>query len=174
TASISGDRFEGGIAAEFERRVVAARKRKGRGGEVDAAEREFEKKVWEARWPGKPFRGAGAAEEEVVEEEEDIVMGEARKAWKCPITQRPLEDPVTSFECEHSYSRAAIADWFKQQGQHKDGRSKAECPVAGCRLLIDFGKLKRDRDLEKEVARRLAEMEAAAQEEEFTMVDEDS
>lgn len=60
-------------------------------------------------------------EEKEGEEEEgeggkgDVVMGQVQRSLICPLTKKFLEDPVTSKDCGHSYSRAAIMEHIRKR-----------------------------------------------------------
>lgn len=55
------------------------------------------------------------SEDEMMDSQGDLVMGQVDKSLKCPITKAFFEDPVTSKVCKHSYSRAAIIAHIKQR-----------------------------------------------------------
>ena len=70
--------------------------------------------------PSLPHRlsdGEGGAEGETQggeDEDDDIVLGQVQRSFKCPLTRKYLEDPVTSAVCKHSYSRAAILEHIRK------------------------------------------------------------
>lgn len=65
-------------------------------------------------------------------------MSKGAGQLKCPITQAPLDDPVKSVACGHTYSRAAILVFIKKK------RGKCPCPVAGCAAEVTADGLEAD------------------------------
>ncbi|KAJ3289069.1 hypothetical protein HK104_007764 [Borealophlyctis nickersoniae] len=142
---------------------------------------KFKEKVWQKRCPNRPFRMDGEAEEE----DDDLVITTQQESLICPLSvsffgafgeltlnthfiellqQGILDDPVTSKDCKHSYSRAAIVA-FLGHAPYK------ECPVAGCRKYVRLSDLKKNRNLARLAAKRRAEEEDDDDEEEYTMVE---
>ena len=80
--------------------------------------------------PHRLADGEGGTEGEITQtqggedEDEDIVLGQVQRSFKCPLTRKYLEDPVTSAVCKHSYSRAAILEHIR-----KSAGKRYECIV---------------------------------------------
>merc|ERR1711974_136178 len=68
---------------EFEREVLAERKRLGGG-------------------------GGGGEDMSADEEDEDLVMTQTTGTLLDPITRQPMRDPVKNIKCGHSYERGSI------------------------------------------------------------------
>lgn len=90
-----------------------------------------------------------------------IVGGDGSNAdtfkYRCPITTKLLDDPVTNIVCGHAYSKQAIL-------QHLRVAKGKQCPVAGCRTVnISPSHLKHDIKL-TQLVRRQKRREDAAQE----------
>ncbi|KAJ3788390.1 hypothetical protein GGU10DRAFT_115247 [Lentinula aff. detonsa] len=82
---------------------------------------------------------------DVSDDDDDLEMGAVTQDYKCPLTLRPLENPVTSEICGHSFSQDAIRGLF-------DGfRGAKKCPASGC--TREFRLL--DCKLNKELAKKL-------------------
>ncbi|KAF9781616.1 zinc-finger of the MIZ type in Nse subunit-domain-containing protein [Thelephora terrestris] len=84
-------------------------------------------------------------------DDDDIEVGGVTQDYKCPITLTPLEDPLTSKICNHSFSGAAIREYLS--------RGSKKCPATGCNKKLTLTDLKMDKALErrvKEHARRAA------------------
>ncbi|KAJ8080672.1 hypothetical protein PM082_017506 [Marasmius tenuissimus] len=60
------------------------------------------------------------------DDDEDIEVGGVTQDFKCPLTLRELEDPVTSSICKHSFSRDALRQLFGND------RGSKKCPASGC------------------------------------------
>jgi SUMO ligase MMS21 Smc5/6 complex component len=88
------------------------------------------------------------------DDDDDVEIGGATQDFKCPLTLRLLEDPLTSRPCNHSYSAAAIREFLKKGPQ--------ACPVSGCQHRISRDELFEDKGLRGRVraAQRREEMRA--------------
>jgi len=80
---------------------------------------------------------------DVSDEDDDIEVGGVTQDFKCPITLTPLQDPLTSKVCKHSYSGAAIREYLS--------RGVKKCPATGCNKKITLADLKEDKALERKV-----------------------
>ncbi|KNC96249.1 uncharacterized protein SPPG_08401 [Spizellomyces punctatus DAOM BR117] len=58
---------------------------------------EFRRKLWEKRYPNKPFSLTPGENEQ--EEDDELEIVSQNQSLVCPITQSLLEDPVTSNVC---------------------------------------------------------------------------
>jgi E3 SUMO-protein ligase NSE2 len=136
------------------------------------------------------------------EDEDDIIVGGATQDYKCPITLRVFENPVTSYalshphvimsvspflpilsalyaqltdhrtKCPHSFSRNAIYSMFRVP--------EIRCPQPGCQARFTKADLRANRNLEDRVkafARREKERERREREKEddidMTLDDDD-
>ncbi|GAA93623.1 uncharacterized protein L969DRAFT_91288 [Mixia osmundae IAM 14324] len=79
----------------------------------------------------------------------DVELGASKQNFVCPITLRPLLDPVTSDKCGHSYDQKGIREYLTQS-DHR-GRPK-ECPTSGCNQMITLHNLSANRDLARRAA----------------------
>ncbi|KAL0580992.1 hypothetical protein V5O48_000986 [Marasmius crinis-equi] len=66
------------------------------------------------------------------DEDEEIEVGGVTQDFKCPITLRELQDPVTSSICGHSFSRDALRELFANE------RGGKKCPASGCNKSFRF------------------------------------
>ena len=68
---------------------------------------EFEREVLAER---KRLGGDGGGDEDVSgdEEDEDLVMTQTTGTLLDPITRQPMRDPVKNIKCGHSYERGSI------------------------------------------------------------------
>ncbi|KIK69615.1 hypothetical protein GYMLUDRAFT_254920 [Collybiopsis luxurians FD-317 M1] len=97
------------------------------------------------------------------DDDDDLEMGAVTQDYKCPLTLRPLEDPVTSDVCGHSFSRDAIREYF---GNDQGSRN---CPASGCREKFRITNCKTNKELAKKLRlheRRLKKRAAAMEAEE--------
>ncbi|XP_062520816.1 E3 SUMO-protein ligase NSE2-like [Corticium candelabrum] len=89
---------------------------------------------------------AEEGENEEGNSQDDVVMSQVRETYKCPITQRLMEDPVTNSACSHSYSKAAILQLLQQRGS-----GRLRCPVCGDRVFQQ--NLVADKEMERQIRR---------------------
>ncbi|RPD62427.1 hypothetical protein L226DRAFT_611006 [Lentinus tigrinus ALCF2SS1-7] len=86
------------------------------------------------------------------DDDDEVQIGGVTQDYKCPLTLTILVDPLTSKECGHSYSAAAIRAYLgPSRTRYKD------CPATGCRKQICLNDLEEDKVLArraKEAARR--------------------
>lgn len=94
-----------------------------------------------------------------VEEDSDIEIAQEKQSYACPLTLRPLEHPVTSTLCPHSYEKSAVEDYLKHSG------GSAGCPVSGCSQQLTLAHLRPDPVLERDI-RRAAQRELRHRQEE--------
>ncbi|KAI0260215.1 hypothetical protein BC834DRAFT_556285 [Gloeopeniophorella convolvens] len=80
------------------------------------------------------------------DEDDDIQVGGVLQDFNCPITLVPLEEPLTSSICQHSFSAAAI-----RQMLGPNRYTKKICPASGCNQMICINDLRPDKDLERRV-----------------------
>ncbi|KAJ2688292.1 hypothetical protein IWW39_002336 [Coemansia spiralis] len=123
---------------------------------------EFRQQVWNVKHEGEtmpPLFGAGGNDSD-----EELTIAGARRTYKCPITTTWLVDPVTSKACKHSFSKQAITDYLRAKG------GRGACPVGGCSRVLNREDLAADPALERNVARRLRQLEAEESSATYTMV----
>ncbi|KAF9267495.1 hypothetical protein L218DRAFT_894876 [Marasmius fiardii PR-910] len=91
---------------------------------------------------------------DVEQDDDDIEVGGVTPDFKCPLTLRILEDPVTSQICGHSFSQDALRQLFGNQ------KGAKKCPASGCNQNFRFVDCKPDRILAQRIrihAKRLKE-----------------
>ncbi|KAL1748044.1 hypothetical protein HDZ31DRAFT_71895 [Schizophyllum fasciatum] len=81
------------------------------------------------------------------DDDDDMEIGGVSQNFKCPLTLSVLDDPYTSQPCGHSYSGAAIKDYFKpgRKGERK------QCPAAGCSTQLQWSDVQPDGALARRV-----------------------
>ncbi|KAJ2813049.1 hypothetical protein H4S07_000970 [Coemansia furcata] len=124
--------------------------------------REFRQQVWNVKHEGQDM--PPLFDTEARDSDEELVVAGARMTYKCPITTTWLVDPVTSKTCKHSFSKQAIADYLR--AKHGQGA----CPVGGCSHMLRIADLYADKVLERNIARRLRELEAQESSATYTVV----
>lgn len=78
-------------------------------------------------------------------DDDDMEIGGVSQNFTCPLTLGVLTDPHTSKVCKHSYSGAAIKDYFGA------GNKRMECPAAGCSEKLVASDVVQDKALERRV-----------------------
>lgn len=101
---------------------------------------DFRQKIWEVKHPNEPMPSLNQ------NDDDDIVVGHQKDSLTCPITTLPLENPVTSDLCKHSFSKEAILSLMRQNG------NVVPCPIPGCEKQIMEHNLKENKRLERKVA----------------------
>ena len=106
----------------------------------------FKKMVHDARHPGEnpppvphhstwfpnvggSFESAATLEGAQESDEEDFHVASERISIKCPLTLRPMKDPVSSKNCVHSFERAAILEMIGVSDLRAGGQKAMKCPV---------------------------------------------
>lgn len=79
------------------------------------------------------------------DDESDLEVTSERISIKCPITLRPMKEPVTSTECPHSFEKTAILEMIERSTMVIDGgcwrrglERVLKCPVCGVVSCTDF------------------------------------
>jgi len=80
---------------------------------------------------------------DVSDDDDEIEVGGVTQDYRCPLTLTPLQNPLTSKPCKHSFSGAAIREYLS--------RGLKKCPAAGCSKMITLADLKEDKVLERRV-----------------------
>lgn len=134
----------------FKAGVESAQQQAQRGSLTQAAEVARVQKLIE--------RLSGACDEDL-EIQENVGAGSSRNL-RCPVLNRPIEQPVKSTVCGHVYSlMGIISALYQAQRIMDEGRFpkslnqvpmeyETRCPQVGCSHYISAGKLKRDFDTE--------------------------
>lgn len=89
--------------------------------------------------PSNPNTRAATARDAIVDDDDDdIAVASERVSINCPLTLRPMKDPVTSQKCPHSFEKDAImsminvsdviVDGTGRRGVH-GGQKAMKCPV---------------------------------------------
>ncbi len=138
---------------------------------------DFLKHAWDGNHPDEQFNAqrsltvlAGLDDEEEAEgqsasqkrlaqllfaddENDDVeleIVGE-QFSFKCPITQRIMDEVLTSKVCKHSFSTAILSLCNSSGG-------RVECPVAGCRYMVNVSSLFKNKALNRKLQRLLVKM----------------
>lgn len=82
------------------------------------------------------------------EEDDDLIEERTRESFKCPLTKRFYEDPVTSTVCHHSFSRAAILEVIRNQHQ-----ATVKCPIPACSKHFGARNLQPNKELAERAKR---------------------
>jgi len=105
--------------------------------------KKFEKVIWSIRHHGECMPG---------EEEEELVMMDAKISLKCPVSGMLLEDPVKNTLCGHIYSRQAILGLI-------GSKRTIPCPFAGCSKMVSKRTLVNDLQTQRELKKHVRELE---------------
>ncbi|KAK0244388.1 zinc-finger of the MIZ type in Nse subunit-domain-containing protein [Armillaria nabsnona] len=97
------------------------------------------------------------------DDDDDIEVGGVTQDYKCPITLRVIDEPYTSNICNHSFSKAAIQEMFRNE------RNAKKCPASGCRASFKLSDCVLNKDLARKIKayerrRKRAEEEIEAEE----------
>ena len=78
----------------------------------------------------------GVAGTQHTDDDEDLRVASERISIKCPITLRPMRDPVSSTKCVHNFEKEAILEminvsdvWVGGDGRRGSGAKAMKCPV---------------------------------------------
>ncbi|KAJ3810177.1 hypothetical protein F5876DRAFT_42360 [Lentinula aff. lateritia] len=122
--------------------------------------KNFKQSVYEIEHPGEAmppiteFMPKESGDDS--DDDDDLEMGAVTQDYKCPLTLRPLENPVTSEICGHSFSQDAIREMFA------GFRGSKKCPASGCTREFRLVDCKPNKELVKKLrlhARRLKKKE---------------
>lgn len=81
-------------------------------------------------------------------EDDDLIEERTRESFKCPLTKRFYEDPVTSTVCHHSFSRAAILEVIRNQE-----KAMVKCPIPACSKHFGVRNLQPNKELAERAKR---------------------
>lgn len=105
--------------------------------------KEYIESIWEIG-PGYGNRqGYPVIENDPGIQDDDIVM-QSRDSLMCPISQCLLKEPLKNPVCGHTFSKAMIEGLFSH-------RASIECPVSGCRNVLNRDRLIKDIKLERKL-----------------------
>ncbi|KAF9357860.1 hypothetical protein BGX26_002956 [Mortierella sp. AD094] len=143
-------------------------------GGIDYELWDMRKRVWEVHHGNDSLPSSGAMSSGVGEDDDDedmeimVTADSGTHSLMCPITTNYLQDPVTSSQCKHSFSKDAITTLIQSRG-----RAQILCPVHGCNRPISMDMLHPNKALARKVARQIAIQEEISQREdaEYTTVD---
>ncbi|GJJ15574.1 hypothetical protein Clacol_009852 [Clathrus columnatus] len=109
----------------------------------------FKERVWEVTHEDAmpPLKDLIPAEVNDSEDDSDIEVGGKTQNYKCPLTLRPMENPVTSVLCGHSFSFEGIKECL-QNGSNR-------CPATGCQQRVTLKDFRPDEELAHRVALHL-------------------
>ena len=138
---------------------------------------------------------ATGGDDDVADSDEDIAVDHVNIRTTCPLTLKPLEDPVTSKKCPHSFERGAFEQYLEQTEKYlpftpeqleelgrcrnrpertrkekEIGTPAVNCPE--CNKLLAEADVESDPVLQRKV-RRIEEKKQRAQEADEDSEDED-
>ncbi|KAI9020239.1 zinc-finger of the MIZ type in Nse subunit-domain-containing protein [Phycomyces nitens] len=87
---------------------------------------EFKQALWNVKHPNEEMVEEDEEEEDEEEGDDDIIVGSTKRSMLCPLTTTWFEDPVTSHECKHTFSKKPIVDMIRAH------HGIVECPNPGC------------------------------------------
>ncbi|PFH53946.1 hypothetical protein AMATHDRAFT_72968 [Amanita thiersii Skay4041] len=110
---------------------------------------KFKEDIYEMLHPGTPIPPIKQLipkenGDESDDDDDDLEVGGTTQDYKCPLSLRPLEDPVTSSICGHSFSAETIRSFFK-------GTELKRCPASGCVKSFRLSDCRPDKELAKKV-----------------------
>ncbi|PRP85329.1 hypothetical protein PROFUN_06931 [Planoprotostelium fungivorum] len=118
---------------------------------------DYQKKIWKAQYPNKPFPG----------EDDDLIITNDEIDINCPITKKQLVKPMRNMACGHHYEQSAIEEYLKSMRKHR----QIDCPVAGCSKTVSKTSLEYDKSMEREVKKRaMSQRPDSEDEEEYTQI----
>jgi len=53
---------------------------------------------------------------------------------KCPLTQKPFNEPVQNKKCKHKYEKKTVLKYIADKNKLK---RPAKCPSAGCENILN-------------------------------------
>lgn len=86
----------------------------------------FRQDIWNVNNKGEDMPNINKLFSDYVEDD-DVIEEHTRESFKCPLTKRFYENPVTSTVCNHSFSKDAILHIFKNQRSNR-----IKCPIPAC------------------------------------------
>ncbi|RMZ82247.1 hypothetical protein DV738_g1796, partial [Chaetothyriales sp. CBS 135597] len=94
--------------------------------------------IWFAAEEGRRHNGpsamaGGDRNDNSEEEDSDIEIAREKINIKCPITLRPLEDPVTSSKCNHSFEKTTILNLIERSTDRGQLSAEQEAEIATIR-----------------------------------------
>ncbi|MCJ1279677.1 hypothetical protein MMC21_007501 [Puttea exsequens] len=120
--------------------------------------------------PQQRAHGHGSSAD-AIQDDDDVELAETSATIniKCPLTLRPMKEPVTSLKCPHSFEKAAILDMIGRSDVFVGGKGTVgrraqggvrgmKCPV--CETLLTAADLRDDLVLTRKIKRILAALEA--------------
>ncbi|KAI1493917.1 zinc-finger of the MIZ type in Nse subunit-domain-containing protein [Biscogniauxia mediterranea] len=90
-------------------------------------------------------------EEEEDDDDEDLVVAEEHISIHCPLSMVVMQDPYTSRKCKHTFEKAAIAVFLRDQ----PGR-RAQCPQTGCNKEVSMDDFYADQVMLRRIQRAQA------------------
>ncbi|ESK94950.1 hypothetical protein Moror_13955 [Moniliophthora roreri MCA 2997] len=91
------------------------------------------------------------------DDDDDLEVGGVTQDFKCPLTLRQLENPVTSKVCGHSFSREALKQLFANH------RGAKMCPASGCNRSFTYNDCKPDNKLAQRMRIYIRRQQSASQ-----------
>lgn len=107
--------------------------------------------------------GAAGPGGEADEADSDIEAVAERTSIRCPLTLLPMQEPVSTSKCPHSFERSAIMEYLGSAPRRDRTRAaprEAKCPV--CEVVLADTDLRPDPILKRKIARFQAAEKRAA------------
>ncbi|KAE9404002.1 hypothetical protein BT96DRAFT_964324 [Gymnopus androsaceus JB14] len=79
------------------------------------------------------------------DDDDDLEVGAVTQDFKCPLSLRPLENPLTSQVCGHSFSAESIRAMFGND------KGLKKCPSSGCAQSFRLSDCKQNKELAKKM-----------------------
>ncbi|KAF5369473.1 hypothetical protein D9758_002536 [Tetrapyrgos nigripes] len=139
-------RYEAGVEAKKEKYEHKTSRQKYA---KDEFYKQFKTDIYEVHHPGEampPVTNFIPKEDgDDSDDDDDLEIGGVTQDYKCPITLLPLQNPVTSEICGHSFSKEALKQMFM------GSKAAKKCPAAGCNKSFTYADCKDNKPLEKKI-----------------------
>ncbi|KAH8104567.1 zinc-finger of the MIZ type in Nse subunit-domain-containing protein [Cristinia sonorae] len=137
------DRYESGVEEMVAKyKTTTSRQKYAK----DEDYRKFRQSIWEVQHPDEPMPAltdlVPKENGDDSDDEDDVQVGGVTQDYKCPLSLKPLINPLTSSLCGHSYDAVTIMEFIGQ-------KSSFECPASGCHKITSRAQLEPDKELAK-------------------------
>ncbi|KAL0078837.1 MIZ-type zinc finger transcription factor [Phycomyces blakesleeanus] len=108
---------------------------------------EFKQAVWNVKHPNEEMPENEEVEEEDGGDDDDVIVSSTKRSLTCPLTTTWFEDPVTSYDCKHTFSKKPIVNMIRAR------HGIVQCPNPGCNKTWKMGCFFQDTLMERRVGR---------------------